>query len=143
MAGRFIQPYPQFLDSTPNVYSGGGLYFYATGTSTPLNTYATKALSVANPNQVVLNSAGRPAVDIYLQDLEYKVILKDSVGNTIWTADPVSHRDHGLVGKTVNGSGSPNGAVAGTQGSATVIADTYWDYTNNILYICTTTGNAS
>jgi hypothetical protein len=143
MAGRFINPFPQFTDATPDVYSGGKLYFYATGTDTPLNTYTTKALSVANPNPVVLNSAGRPAVDIFLQDLEYKVVLKDSSDNTIWTADPVSHRDSLLVAKTVTGSGSPNGSVAGTAGSSSVLPDFYWDYTNSILYVCTTTGTSS
>jgi hypothetical protein len=143
MAGRFINPFPQFTDATPDVYSGGKLYFYATGTDTPLNTYTTKALSVANPNPVVLNSAGRPAVNIFLQDLEYKVVLKDSSDNTIWTADPVSHRDSLLVAKTVTGSGSPNGSVAGTAGSSSVLPDFYWDYTNSILYVCTTTGTSS
>jgi hypothetical protein len=143
MAGRFIEPYPQFLDATPDVYSSGKLYFYATGTSTPLNTYTTKALSVANPNPIVLNSAGRPAVDIFLQDLEYKVVLKDSSDNTIWTADPVSHRDSLLVAKTLTGAGSPNGSVAGTAGSSSVLPDFYWDYTNSVLYVCTTTGTSS
>lgn len=143
MAGRFQNPYPQFTDSTPDVYAGGKLYFYATGTSTPLNTYTTKALAVANPNPIVLNAAGRPAVDIFLQDLEYKVVLKDSNDVTVWTADPVSHRDSLLVAKTVTGSGSPNGSVAGTAGSASVLPDFYWDYTNNIFYVCTTTGTSS
>lgn len=143
MAGRFINPYSQFMDSTPDVYSGGKLYFYATGTSTPLSTYTTKALAVANPNPVVLNSAGRPAVDIFLQDLEYKVVLTDSTDQVIWTADPVSHRDSLLVAKTLTGSGSPNGAVAGTAGSSSVLPDFYWDYTNSIFYVCTTTGSSS
>jgi len=143
MAGRFINPYSQFMDSTPDVYSGGKLYFYASGTSTPLNTYTTKALSVANPNPIVLNSAGRPAVDIFLQDLEYKVVLTDANDVVIWTADPVSHRDSLLVAKTVTGSGSPNGSVAGTAGSSSVLPDFYWDYTNAILYVCTTTGSSS
>jgi hypothetical protein len=143
MAGRFINPFPQFTDATPDVYSGGKLYFYATGTSTPLNTYTTKALAVANPNPIVLNSAGRPAVDIFLQDLEYKVVLKDANDVTIWTADPVSHRDSLLVAKTLTGSGSPNGSVAGTAGSSSVLPDFYWDYTNSILYVCTTTGSSS
>lgn len=143
MAGRFIDPYPQYLDATPDVYSGGQLFFYATGTSTPLDTYTTKALAVANPNPIVLNSAGRPAVDIFLQDLEYKVVLKDANDVTIWTADPVSHRDSLLVAKTLTGSGSPNGSVAGTAGSSSVLPDFYWDYTNSILYVCTTTGTSS
>jgi hypothetical protein len=143
MAGRFINPYSQFMDSTPDVYSGGKLYFYAAGTSTPLNTYTTKALAVANPNPIVLNSAGRPAVDIFLQDLEYKVVLTDANDVTIWTADPVSHRDSMLVAKTLTGTGTPNGAVAGTAGSSSVLPDFYWDYTNLILYVCTTTGTSS
>ena len=143
MAGRFINPYSQFMDSTPDVYVGGKLYFYQTGTSTPLNTYTTKALAVANPNPVVLNSAGRPSVDIFLQDLEYKVVLTDASDNIIWTADPVSHRDSQLVAKTLTGSGTPNGAVAGTAGSASILPDFYWDYTNSILYVCTTTGTSS
>lgn len=143
MAGRFINPFPQFTDSTPDVYSGGKLWFYATGTSTPLNTYTTKALSIANSNPIVLNSAGRPAVDIFLQDLEYKVVLMDASDNIIWTADPVSHRDSLLVAKTLTGSGSPNGSVAGTAGSSSVLPDFYWDYTNSILYVCTTTGTSS
>lgn len=143
MAGRFVNPYPQFADATPDVYAGGRLCFYATGTSTPLDTYTTKALAVANPNPIVLNSAGRPAVDIFLQDLEYKVVLKDANDNEIWTADPVSHRDSLLVAKTITGSGSPNGSVAGTAGSSSVLPDFYWDYTNSILYVCTTTGTSS
>jgi hypothetical protein len=143
MAGRFNNPFPQFFDSSPNVYSGGKLYFYASGTSTPLSTYTTKALAVANTNPVVLNSAGRPSTDIFLQDLEYKVVLKDVNDVVIWTADPVSHRDSALVAKTLTGNGSPNGAVAGTAGSASILPDFYWDYTNSVLYVCTATGTAS
>jgi hypothetical protein len=143
MAGRFLNPYSQFMDATPDVYSGGKLWFYATGTSTPLNTYTTKALAVANSNPIILNSAGRPAVDIFLQDLEYKVVLTDADDNVIWTADPVSHRDSLLVAKTLTGSGSPNGSVAGTAGSSSVLPDFYWDYANAILYVCTTTGTSS
>lgn len=143
MPGRFVNPYPQYEDSTPAVYSGGSLSFYASGTSTPLNTYTTTALSVANPNPIVLNSAGRPAVDIFLQDLNYKVVLKDANGSTIWTADPVFGRDSNLIAKTITGSGSPSGVVAGTAGSASILPDFYWDYTNSILYVCTTTGIAA
>jgi hypothetical protein len=143
MAGRFLNPYPQFFDSTPEVYAGGFLYFYASGTDTPLATYTNEGLSSANTNPVELNAAGRPPFDIFLQDLEYKVVLKDSSLNTIWTADPVSHRDSALVAKTLTGSGSPNGSVAGTAGSASILPDFYWDYTNSILYVCTTTGSSS
>lgn len=146
--GRFINPLPQFSDATPTMYAGAKLFFYATGTSTKQNTYTTKALSVANSNPVVLNSAGRLPNDIFLQDLEYKVVLAPSTDtdpptSPIWTADPVSSRDSTLIAKTVTGSGSPSGVVAGTAGSASILPDFYWDYTNSILYVCTTTGTSS
>jgi hypothetical protein len=143
MAGRFNNPYPQFLDSTPEAYSGGTLTFYASGTSTPQSIYSDESLSTPITNPVTLNAAGRASTDIFLQDLEYKVVLKDSSGNTIWTADPVSARDSSLIAKTLTGSGSPNGNVAGTAGSSTILPDFYWDYTNQILYVCTTTGSSS
>jgi hypothetical protein len=148
MSGRFINPLPQFSDSTPTMYAGAKLFFYATGTSTKLSTYTTKALSVANTNPIVLDSAGRIPSDIFLQDLEYKVVLAPSTDtdpptSPIWTADPVSHRDSALVAKTLTGSGTPNGSVAGTAGSSSILPDFYWDYTNSILYVCTTTGTSS
>jgi hypothetical protein len=143
MAGRFNNPYPQFLDSTPEAYSGGTLSFYASGTSTLQSVYSDEALSTPITNPVTLNAAGRATTDIFLQDLEYKVVLKDSSGTTIWTADPVSARDSSLIAKTLTGSGSPNGTVAGTAGSSTILPDFYWDYTNRVLYVCTTTGTSS
>jgi hypothetical protein len=143
MAGRFTNPYPQFFDSTPNVYSGGTLTFYASGTSSLQNIYTDEDLTTPASNPLTLNSAGRPAVDVFLQDLDYKVVLKDSSGNTIWTADPVKARDSSYVAKTLTGSGSPNGSVAGTAGSSDILPDFYWDYTNSILYVCTTTGTST
>lgn len=43
--------------------------------------------------------------------------------------------------KAVNGN--PNGQLAGTAGSVNTNASIAWDYTNAILYICTTTGDAT
>jgi len=148
MSGRFINPFPQFLDATPTVRAGAKLFFYAAGTSTKQNTYSDRALSSANTNPVVLNSAGYPSTDIYLQDLDYKVVLApatdtDPPTSPIWTADYVRARDSALIAKTLTGSGSPSGVVAGTAGSSSILPDFYWDYTNSILYVCTTTGTAS
>jgi hypothetical protein len=69
--------------------------------------------------------------------------LKDSAGNTIWTRDNVTTTDFGSVAITKVGSGSPSGVVAGTAGSSGVLPTHYWDYTNSILYVCTTTGSAA
>lgn len=144
MTNRFYNPREQFWSSTAP-YSGGSLTFSATGTDTPLNTYNDPDLAIghANTNPVVLNSAGRPSVDIYLTDAAYKVILKDSAGVTIWTADPVSTSDFTATAQFQVYAGSPNGNVAGTAGSGSVPADAVWDTTNSVLYVCTSTGTAS
>jgi hypothetical protein len=148
MAGSFINPFPQFFNSTPTPYVGGKLFFYAAGTSTKLNTYSDRTLSSANTNPVVLNAAGYPDVEIWLQDLDYKVVLAPSTDtdpptSPIWSSDYVRARDSALIAKTVTGSGSPSGTVAGTAGSSSILPDFYWDYTNSILYVCTTTGTSS
>jgi hypothetical protein len=147
VANRFFNPNEQFCDSAGQVYAGGTLDFYASGTSTRLNTYSDSALSIANTNPVVLDSAGR-ANSIFLQNLAYKVVLSqlNSDGVTfsqIWTEDPVYSSDYSTRAKLTSGSGSPNGSVAGTAGSAGIGADTYWDNVNNILYVCTQTGTTS
>jgi hypothetical protein len=142
LANRFQNPFPQFFNSTPAVYASGTLTFYASGTSTPLATYSDRSLSSANDNPLTLNSAGRPSVAIFLQDLAYKVVLKDSSGTEIWSADPVYSSDFSAQARFNSGSGSPNGSVAGTAGSASADADVYWDFTNNVLYVCTTTGTS-
>jgi hypothetical protein len=142
MANRFFSPNQQFADSTGLPYANGTLAFYASGTSTPLATYSDSALTIANTNPVVLDSAGR-AGNIFLQNLAYKVVLSDVNSNVIWTDDPVYSSDYSTRAKLLSGAGSPNGNTAGTQGSTGIGADTYWDTTNNILYVCTQTGTTS
>jgi hypothetical protein len=144
MANRLFSPNQQYSDTTGAPYAGGSLTFYSSGTSTPLATYSNRALTIANTNPVVLDSAGR-AGDIFLQNLAYKVVLcSDSLGLLpIWTADPVYASDFSTVASFLSGAGSPNGNTAGSQGSPTVPASVYWDTTNNILYVCTTTGTTT
>lgn len=48
----------------------------------------------------------------------------------------------GAVSAYRQGSGNPNGVLAGNSNNNGA-ADTYYDYTNNIWYVCTTTGNTS
>ncbi len=143
MSARFNNPFPQFMNSASALYAGGSLTFYITNTTTPLDTYTDSALSVANANPVVLNSAGYPSTAIFLQNRRYTVVLKDSSGNEIWTADNVSASDFASFSIRKVGSGSPNGVVEGTAASSGVLPTEYWDFLNSILYICTTTGSAA
>jgi hypothetical protein len=143
MSVTLRNPVFQFVDSNGRPYAGGSLTFYESGTSTPLDTYSDVALSTPNTNPIILNSAGWPETDIFLQNRLYRVILKDVNGNTIWVTDNVASTDFSSVTVTKVGSGNPNGSVAGTAGSSGVLPTVYWDYTNNRLYICSTTGTTA
>lgn len=84
---NFLNPFYRALDSNGDPISGALLYFYEAGTSTPKNTFSDEALSSANANPVVADSNGYFGRIYMAVDTEYKAVLKDSGGNTIWTAD--------------------------------------------------------
>src|SRR5712672_3535295 len=142
MVNRLIDPRPAYANSSGVPYSGGVLSFFASGTSTPLSVYSGSDLTGASTT-ITLNSAGRPSQDIFLANVLYKMTLADVLGNPIFTADPVFTSDYSAYGQFFSYPGSPSGLVAGTAGSGTIPASSVWDRTNNILYICTTTGTAS
>jgi hypothetical protein len=80
----------QFFTNSGAPLSGGLLYTYAAGTTTPQATYTTAAGTTANSNPIVLNSAGRLDSEVWLTStLTYKFILKDSGGVTIATYDDI------------------------------------------------------
>jgi len=142
-----FNPDIQYLDGTGVPLVGAQLFFYNTGTSTKLNTYSNSALTIANTNPIILDSNGRAGA-IFLQNLSYKVVLApasdtDPPTSPIWTQDPVYASDFSTVAQVQSVNGNPNGQLAGTQGSATIPASMAWDYTNDILYVCTTTGTSS
>jgi hypothetical protein len=90
MAERLNFPLMTAFDSNGDPISGAKLYFYQTGTSTPQDTFSDSALSTANANPVVADSAGRFG-DIFLSaSPAYKVVLKDASDVTIDTWDPVA-----------------------------------------------------
>ena len=51
----------QFFDNSGQVLTGGKLYTYLAGTTTPAATYTTNSGLTANSNPIVLNAAGRVA----------------------------------------------------------------------------------
>lgn len=89
MTTRPVLPRWQFMNGNGQPLAGGKLFWYATGTTTPVTTYADAGLTVPNPNPLILNAAGY-APDIFLPPGEFKAILKDASDVTIWTADPVT-----------------------------------------------------
>lgn len=80
----------QFLDDSGNPLTGGLLYIYQAGTTTPVTTYTSSSGTVANTNPVVLDAAGRVPEQIWLDTAyTYKFVLKNSVGSTVWTKDNI------------------------------------------------------
>ena len=80
----------QFFDNNGVPLSGGLIYTYLAGTSTPAATYTTNSGSVSNANPIVLDSSGRPSNEIWLSsNLTYKFILQTSVNVQIWSADNI------------------------------------------------------
>ena len=80
----------QFFDNNGNVLSGGKIYTYQAGTTTPLATYTSSTGNTAHTNPIVLDSAGRvPGGEIWNQLQLYKFVLKTSAEVTIATYDNV------------------------------------------------------
>lgn len=80
----------QFFDNNGNPLSGGKLYTYAAGTSTPAVTYTSSSGSAANANPIILNSAGRPPAQIWLvANSTYKLVLADANDVVLWTMDNI------------------------------------------------------
>jgi len=83
----------QFFTNSGAVLTGGKLYTYAAGTTTPLASYTTNAGSTARTNPIVLDSAGRvpDGGEIWLiNGSQYKFVLKDSTDVLIATYDNVT-----------------------------------------------------
>ena len=81
----------QFFTNTGAVLTGGKLYTYLAGTTTPAVTYTTSVGNVARTNPVVLDSAGRVpgSGEIWLSSVSYKFILRDSNDVLIATYDNI------------------------------------------------------
>ena len=84
-----------FLSVTGLPLSGGKLYSYQAGSSTPLATYTTVSGLIANANPIILGTDGRAPNEIWLTyGYNYKFILQDSAGGTIATYDDI----YGILG---------------------------------------------
>jgi hypothetical protein len=82
----------QFFTNTGAVLTGGKLYTYAAGTTTPQVTYTTSAGNVARTNPIILDAAGRVpnGGEIWITSAAYKFVLTDSTDVLIATYDNIS-----------------------------------------------------
>ena len=102
----------QFFTNTGAVLTGGKLYTYLSGTTTPTPTYTTSAGNVARTNPIVLDSAGRvpSGGEIWITvGITYKFVLTDSNDVLIGTYDNIPSQtstDASLVTYTPAGTGA-------------------------------------
>ena len=139
----------QFLDNSGNPLTGGLLYTYAAGTTTPETTYTTAVGTTPNSNPIVMDAAGRLESEVWLTGaVAYKFILRDSAGGLIGTYDDIyGINDVSATGvpwseitatpTTLAGYGITNGL------STTVAAATYAPINNAALTGTTTIQDAA
>lgn len=99
----------QFFDNNGVILSGGLIYTYAAGTTTPQSTYTTSSGSTAHTNPIVLDSAGRvpSGGEIWLTDaVAYKFVLKTATLTTIGTYDNITGNSSGIYAAFAASSGS-------------------------------------
>lgn len=81
----------QVFDNQGNVLSGGKIYVYTAGTTTPETTWSDLGLTTPNTNPLVLQSSGRLATEVWFSaTVVYKFVLKDSNNNVLGTWDNIS-----------------------------------------------------
>lgn len=118
-----VSPVPRltFFANDGSPLSGGFVYTYAAGTTTPKTTYSNEALSTPISNPIVLNAAGRPQasaidtteVNVYLQASSYKFVVQDSNSSTIYTADNIEAVSPNPVTVTIAFPQAVTGGVSG------------------------------
>lgn len=79
----------QFFDNNGVILTGGKIYTYAAGTSTPQVTYTSSSGATAHSNPIILDASGRvPGGEIWLtENLSYKFLIKDANEVLIGTYD--------------------------------------------------------
>ena len=107
----------QFFDNSGVPLTGGLVYTYAAGTTSPLPTYTSSTGITPHTNPIVLDAAGR-VNEIWLDSAyTYKFILKTSTGITIATYDNVYGADSSFS-QVINGSLTINGGPLTVNGDA-------------------------
>ncbi len=84
---RSANPVPQYFDNDNKILSGGKVSYFEAGTSTPKTTYSDKAETIANPDPVILDAAGR-LPNVFFTGTA-KQVLKDLNDVQIWERDDV------------------------------------------------------
>ena len=119
----------QFLDDNASPLSGGLVYTYLAGTTTPATTYTSNSGATPNANPIVLDAAGRCPNEIWLPiGVLYKFVVKTSASVLIGTYDTIP---------AINDPYSINsvlGSITGTNAIAAAATPTITSYATGATY---------
>jgi hypothetical protein len=92
----------QFFTNSGAVLTGGKIFTYAAGTTTPQATFTNASGSTPHSNPIILDASGRvPSGEIWLTDgFAYKFLLKDANDVLIGTYDNISGINSNFVNFT-------------------------------------------
>ena len=112
--GRLVEPHLAYLDDNGSPLSGGKLQFNESGSpSLAKDTYSDEALTTANPNPIILDSAGRvpsTVVDVFGAG-SYRLIVKNSNDAIQETYDEVNGGDADGMTYLPSGTGADSRTV--------------------------------
>lgn len=123
---RYIDPVPQYLLTDGDPSPAGKLYFFESGTNTPLTTYADVNETIANPHPVILSGDGSTP-NIFFSEAA-KVKRTDSDDVQLWERDPVV-------------TATTTSALGGTWDAITVYNIGDIAEVNDVLYVSITNNN--
>ena len=107
MAGTINLAFTQQFDMDGAPLSGGLLYFFTAGTTTPQSAFQDTGLTIVHPNPIVLDASGRVPM-FYLADGFIKIRLTDKNGVTIIAADQLL-----VIGPSTSTGGGGGGTTPG------------------------------
>ena len=130
------EPVMSFEDGSGRPLSGGKLHTYAAGTLTLKATFQDQAGNIPNTNPITLNARGEATV---YGSGNYRMILRDSKGNTIWDRDNINVTDLSQSG----GSSAIGFIQAGSNAVARTAQDKMRDTVSVLDYGADRTGATS
>lgn len=115
----------QFFTNNGKPLTGGKLYTYAAGTTTPATTYTSSSGSTPNSNPIVLDSAGRVSGEIWLTaGSAYKFVLKTSDDVLIGTYDNIAGVNDITAAFAALAASSGSSLIGYTRGTTGAVART-------------------
>jgi len=132
MATGTTLPIPQqFFDNNGDPLSGGKIYAYRAGTSTPVAVYSNKELTIAHTWPVELYIAGR--ADIFFEEA-VSVIIKDYAENILSTDDyePLNSVHLTIDASDVETKSAFNKPFGATSGTVAEGNHTHYEFDNDL-----------